>query len=158
MLFSDSHYGFGFSQSTANLLIVVPHQIARAFNWSGGTRAVVLDISQALDRIRHTGLLHKPKYYEISGQVFDLSFIAKTASKKIRALICSMKFLSPEVAMYLYKCTIHTCREWCYHDCAGARSCYLELLDKLQKLICRTVRPLLATSLNIWLNFEMYLF
>ena len=32
--------------------------------------------------------------------------IAKTASKKIEALICSMKFLSPEVALYLYKSTI----------------------------------------------------
>ena len=31
--------------------------------------------------------------------------IAKTASKKIRALIRSMKFLSPEVALYLYKST-----------------------------------------------------
>ena len=29
--------------------------------------------------------------------------IAKTASKKIEALIQSMKFLSPEVTMYLYK-------------------------------------------------------
>ena len=32
--------------------------------------------------------------------------IAKTASKKIRALIRSMKSLSPEVAQYLYKSTI----------------------------------------------------
>ena len=32
--------------------------------------------------------------------------IAKTASKKIGTLICSMKFLSPEVALYLYKSTI----------------------------------------------------
>ena len=32
--------------------------------------------------------------------------IAKTASKKIGALICCMKFLSPEVAQYLYKSTI----------------------------------------------------
>ena len=32
--------------------------------------------------------------------------IAKSASKKIGALICSMKFLSPEVALYLYKSTI----------------------------------------------------
>ena len=32
--------------------------------------------------------------------------IAKTASKKIGALICSMKFLSPEVALYLCKSTI----------------------------------------------------
>ena len=33
-------------------------------------------------------------------------FITKAASKKIVALICSMKFLSPEVALYLYKSTI----------------------------------------------------
>ena len=32
--------------------------------------------------------------------------IAKTASKKIGALIRSMKLLSPEVALYLYKSTI----------------------------------------------------
>ena len=32
--------------------------------------------------------------------------IVKTASKKIGALICSMKLLSPEVALYLYKSTI----------------------------------------------------
>ena len=33
--------------------------------------------------------------------------IAKTASKKIGALICSMKFLPPEVALYLYKSTLN---------------------------------------------------
>ena len=32
--------------------------------------------------------------------------IAKTASKKFGALIRSMKFFSPEVALYLYKSTI----------------------------------------------------
>ena len=37
--------------------------------------------------------------------------IAKTASKKIGALIHSMKFLSPEVALYLYKSTIFPCME-----------------------------------------------
>ena len=37
--------------------------------------------------------------------------IAKTASKKIGALIRSMKFLSPEVALYLYKSTIRPCME-----------------------------------------------
>ena len=38
--------------------------------------------------------------------------IAKTASKKIEALIHSMKFLSPEVALYLYKSTIHPSMEY----------------------------------------------
>ena len=37
--------------------------------------------------------------------------IAKAASEKIEALICSMKFLSPEVALYLYKSTIGPCME-----------------------------------------------
>ena len=55
--------------------------------------------------------------------------IAKTASKKIGVLIHSMKFLSPEVALYLYKSTIHACMEYCCHICAP--SCYFELLDKL---------------------------
>ena len=36
--------------------------------------------------------------------------VAKTASKKIGALICSMKFLFPEVALFLYKSTI--CHVW----------------------------------------------
>ena len=37
--------------------------------------------------------------------------IAKTASKKIGALIRSVKFLSPEVALYLYKPTLRPCME-----------------------------------------------
>ena len=72
--------------------------------------------------------------------------IATSASKKIGALICSMKFLSSEVALYLYKSTIHPCMEYCCHIWAGAPSCYLVLLGKLQKQICRTVGPSLATS------------
>ena len=72
--------------------------------------------------------------------------IAKTASKKIGALIHSMMFLSPEVALYLYKPTMQPCMEYCCHVWVGAPSCYLELLDKLQKQICRTVGPSLAAS------------
>ena len=74
--------------------------------------------------------------------------IAKTASKKIGALICSMKFLSPEVALYLYKYTLGPCMEYICHVWAGAPSCYLELLDELQKWICKTVCPSLAASLQ----------
>ena len=275
-------------------------RIARAFNGSGATRTVALDISKAFDRVRHAGLLHKRKSYRISGQIFGLtssflsnrrlqvvldgslhkniqlmleflkapflvlhfshytlmtflmmlsvillsmlmnllsilsvirhlicgnslnwllnlnliyktlwtgagsgllismlgklnwfrfdrsnntgainvkmdrsvleeksSFkmlgltfsskldwgsyiisIAKTASKKIRALIRSMKFLSPEVSLYFYKSTIRPCMKCCFHVWAGAPSCYLELLDKLQNRICRIVGPSLAASLE----------
>ena len=38
--------------------------------------------------------------------------------------------------------------EYYCHVWAGAPSCCLELLDKLQKLICRTVGPSLAASLE----------
>ena len=65
--------------------------------------------------------------------------IAKTASKKTGALIRSVKFVSPEVALYLYKSTIRPCMEYCGHVWVGSSSCYLELLDKLEKRICRTV-------------------
>ena len=74
--------------------------------------------------------------------------IAKTTSKKIGALIRSMKFLSPEVALYLYKSTIRSCMEYCCHVWTVAPSCYLELLDKLQKRFCRTVGPSLAAPLE----------
>ena len=77
--------------------------------------------------------------------------VAKTTSKKIGTLIRSMKFLSSEVALYLYKFTIQPCNEYCYHVWVGAPSCFLELLDKLQKRICRTVGSLL----NPWLAIEM---
>ena len=95
-------------------------------------------------------------YFKILGLTFSFKFnwgsylisIAKTASKKIGALIRSMKFLSPEVALYLYKSTMRPCMEYCCHVWAGAPSCYLELLDKLQKRICRTVGPSLAASLE----------
>ena len=53
---------------------------------------------------------------------------AKPASKKIGALFRFMKFLSPEVTLYLYKFTIHPCMVYCCHVWAGAPSCYLELL------------------------------
>ena len=77
---------------------------------------------------------------------FKFISIAKTISKKIAALICSMKFLSPEVALYLYKSTIRLCMEYCCHVWTGAPSCYLELLDKLQKWIYKT--PSVAASLE----------
>ena len=60
-LFSDFQYGFRTSRSTAHLLVVSPDRIARAFNTSGATRAVALDISKAFDKVWYAGLLHKLK-------------------------------------------------------------------------------------------------
>ena len=69
---SDFQYGSRSSRSTAGLLTVVSDRTGRTFNMSGATRAVVLDISKAFDRVWHAGLLHKPKSYGVSGQVFGL--------------------------------------------------------------------------------------
>ena len=71
-----------------------------------------------------------------------------------------MKFLSPEV-LHLYKFTIFLCMEYCCRVWAGASSCYLELLDKLQNRICRTVGPSRAASRqNVvsWSLFYKYYF
>ena len=40
------------------------------------------------------------------------------------------------------------CFEYCCHVWTGAPNCYLEMLDKVLKRICRTVGPSLATSLE----------
>ena len=71
-LFSDFQYDFRSSRSTADLLTVVSDKIARAFNRSGATRAVALDIFKAFDRVWNTGLPHKLTSYRISGQIFGL--------------------------------------------------------------------------------------
>ena len=68
-LFSDFQYGFRSSRSTADLLTVVSDRIARAFNRSGATRAVALDVSKVFDRVWPAGLLHKRKSFVISGQI-----------------------------------------------------------------------------------------
>ena len=70
-LFAYFQYSFRSSQSTADLLAVVSDRIARAFNRSGSTRAVALDISKAFDIVWHAGLLHKLiKSYGMSSQIF----------------------------------------------------------------------------------------
>ena len=71
-LFSDFQYGFRSSRSTADLLTVASDRIARAFNRSEATLAMVLDISKAFDRVWHAGILHKLKVCGISGQIFGL--------------------------------------------------------------------------------------
>ena len=100
--------------------------------------------------------LRKKHFFKMLGLTFSSKLewgsyiisIAITASKKIGALIRSMKFLSPEVVLCLYKSTIRPYMEYCCHVWAVACSCYLELLDKLQKRICRTAGPSLAASLE----------
>ena len=111
---------------------------------AGKTELVSIDQSNntgVIDVKMDGSVLEEKSSFKIMGLTFSSKLdwgsfiisIAKTASKKIGALICSMKFLSTEVAMYLYKSTIQSCIENCCHVWADAPSNYLELLDKLQK-------------------------
>ena len=67
-------------------LYLLKDRIARAFNKSGTTRAVALDISKAFDRVWHAGLLHKLKSYGISFQIFGLisSFLS---NRRLRVVL-----------------------------------------------------------------------
>ena len=56
----------------ADLLTVVSDRIGRAFNRSGASQAVTIDISKAFDRIWHAVLLHKLKSYGLSGRFLAL--------------------------------------------------------------------------------------
>ena len=84
-LFSDFQYGFRSSRSTADLPTVVSDRIARAFNRSGATRAVALDISKVFDSFWHADL-HKLKSYGIPGQIFGLisSFLS---NRRLRVVL-----------------------------------------------------------------------
>ena len=127
----------------------------------------------SFDRPNNTGIdvkmdgsvLEEKSYFKMLGLFFFSKLgwgfyiisVTKPASKKIEVLIRSMKFLSPEVALYLYESTIRLYMEYCCHVWTGAPSCYLEILYKLQKRICRTVGSSLAalSLLNPWLIVEM---
>ena len=123
------------------------------------TQLVLFDRSKnngSIDLKMDGSVLEEKSTFKMLGLTFSFKLdwgsysisIAKTASKKIGTWIRSMKFLSSEAALYLYKSTIHPCMKYCCHVWAGAPSCYLELLDKLQKQIYSTVGPSLAVSLE----------
>ena len=61
VFFSNFQYGFRSFRSIADLLTLASDRIARAFNRTGATRAVALDISKAFDRVLHDGLILKRK-------------------------------------------------------------------------------------------------
>ena len=125
----------------------------------GKTEVVLFDRSNntgTIDMKMDGSVLEEKSPFKMLGLTFSskldwgsyITSTAKTASKKIGAFICSIKFPSPEIALHLYTSTIQPCMEYCCHVWAGAPSSYFELLDKIQKQICRTVGPSLAVSLE----------
>ena len=70
-------------------MTVLSAGVARAFNRSGATRSVALDISKAFNRVWHSGLLHKRRSYGISGQIFD--FISSFLSNRQPSVVLDGK-------------------------------------------------------------------
>ena len=133
--------------------------------WTGVRSVLLISVLGKLSWFKNNGfidvkmggsILEEKSSFKMLGLTFSSKLdwgsyiisIAKTASKKIGALIRSRKFLSPEAALYLHKSTIRPCMEHCCHARAGAPSCCLDLLDKLQKRISRIVGGSLAASLE----------
>ena len=135
---------------------------------AGKTQLVSFDRSNntgAIDVKMDGSVLEEKSSFKMLGLTFSSkldwgSYIistAKTASKKIRALIHFMKFLSPELVLYLYKSTIRPCMNtvvmsglvllvppWnCWISCKNGYAGLLVLL--------------LLLLLNPWLIFEMWL-
>ena len=98
------------------------------FDWSNNTNNTDLIITLGLDVKTDGSVVEEKLSLKMLGFSFssklDWTFyiisIAKNAFQKIGALIRSMKFLSSEIALYLYKSTIYPCMEYCCHVWAGA--------------------------------------
>ena len=100
---------------------------------AGKTQLALFDRSNSgfIDVKMDGSVLEEKSYFKMLGLKFSSKLnwgsyvisIAKTTSKKIGALIRSMKFLSPEVALYLCKSTIQLCMKYCY--VTSGPSCYL---------------------------------
>ena len=128
------------------------------FNWFR-----LIDVITPVCVIMDGSVLEEKSSFKMLGLTFSSKLdwgcyiisIAKTAFKKIGALICSMKFLSPEVALYLYKSTIWPCMEYCCHICSGAPSCYLDLLISCKNGYAELLVLQSLLLLNPWLIIEM---
>ena len=76
-----------------------------------------------------------------------LYMLLKLPPRKLKPWLVLWSFFFLRL-LCIYKSTIRPCIEYYCHVWAGASSCFLELLDKLQKQLCRIVIPSLAASLK----------
>ena len=86
-----------------------------SFDWSNDNDSIDVKMGGSILEEKSAFKMLGLTFVSKMGWGYYIISIAKTASKKIGALIYSMKFLSPEVALYLYKSTICPCMEYCCH-------------------------------------------
>ena len=115
------------------------------FDWSNNTGAIEVKMHGSV----------KEKLFTMLGSTLSSELnwssyicIAKTASKTGN-LICSMKFLSPAVALYFHESTLQPCMEYCCYVWTGASSSYLELISYKNRYAELPVLHLLP-RLNPW--------
>ena len=83
------------------------------FDWSNNTGDIDVKIDGSfLDEKSSFKMLGLTSFSKLDWGSYNT---VKTASKKIGALICSMKFLSPEFALHLYRSTIQPYMKYCCH-------------------------------------------
>ena len=91
-------------------------------SWSNNTGAIAVKMDGSVfEKTPSSKLLGLISSSKLDWGSYIIS-VAKSVSKKIVSLIRSMKFISPEVALYIYNSTIWPCMEYCCHVWAGALS------------------------------------
>ena len=139
--FSDFQCGFRSSWSTT----VVSDRIARVFNRSGTTRAVLLDISKAFDRVWQAVLLHKLKSYGMSGQHMALFLLFSVIDsfkwfwmgslhKNIQLMLEFVK--GPFLVLHFLYYTLMTLLMMLYVLLASMSMILLSVLNVIMHLIC----------------------
>ena len=76
---TDHHHCFCAKRSTETRLIQIVHDISKSLNESNYVDIAILDFTKAFDKVPHKRLIHKLKYYGITGPISSSieSFLAE---------------------------------------------------------------------------------
>ena len=101
-----------------------------SFDCSNNTSAIIVKINGSV--------LEEKSSFKMLGLTFSSkldwgSYIISIAKAEENWSLDSMKFLSPEVGLFLYKSAVRPYMGYCCPLWVGGPSCYWELLDKLLK-------------------------
>ena len=116
-----------------------------SFDWSNTTGAIDVKLDRSVLQEKLSFKMLGLTFLLIWIQAVILSLLSKLAPRKLETWFVLWRFFLLSLHC-IYKSTIRPCLEYYCHVWTGAPSCYLELLYKLQKQICRTVGLSLVAS------------